>query len=159
MAGPSRRSLVIGGGAVLVVGGAGAATLAVARPEDLIFGLMRQALPGVDLERGSVGECARDVLADLDVSFQGAWLQRAVSHLKLKAIRAASEVVGLDAIDGLGPVEARLQEITRMAVTRLLLNSNFFDLADPRAAPIRYRRPEPNAACVNRFANLGPPAA
>lgn len=70
----------------------------------------------------------------------------------------AGQVLGLDRVASMGPFEERLEEITRMAVTRLLTNSNFFEVEDPRAELIVYRPPDPNAACVNPFADLTPPA-
>jgi len=153
----SRRNLLLAGAAGAGAASLGAIWFAAASPKDLIYSLIERALPDVRLDPASVGECAADVLADLDVGFQTAWMQRFVSHAKLKTVRLAGQVAGLDRVAGLGPFEARLEEITRMAITRLLPNSNFFDLADAKAEMVYYTRPDPNQACVNRFADLSLP--
>ncbi len=153
----SRRNLLLAGAAGAGAASLGAIWFAAASPKDLIYSLIERALPDVRLDPASVGECAADVLADLDVGFQTAWMQRFVSHAKLKTVRLAGQVAGLDRVAGLGPFEARLEEITRMAITRLLPNSNFFDAADPKAEMIYYARPDPNQACINRFADLSLP--
>lgn len=153
----SRRNLLLAGAAGAGAASLGAIWFAAASPKDLIYALIERALPGVQLDPASVGECAGDVLADLDVGFQTAWMQRFVSHAKLRTVRMAGQAAGLDRVAGLGPFEQRLEEITRMAITRLLPNSNFFDLADPKAELVYYTRPDPNQACVNRFADLSLP--
>jgi len=156
----SRRQLLMGGAAGVVVLSTGTAVaLAATRPRDLIFDLMRHALPGITLDREATLMCADDVVAGLNVSFQGAWLQQLTSNAKLRGVRAASLGAGIDRVAALGPVAERLEEITRTALTLLLLNSNFFRVPDPRAETIVYRRPDPNAPCGNPFADLSPPAS
>lgn len=153
----SRRNLLMAGVAGAGAAGLGAIWFAAASPRSLIYALIERALPGVRLDPASVGECAADVLADLDVGFQGAWMQQLSSHAKLRVTRMAGNVLGMDGVAGLGPFEQRLEEITRMAITKLLPNSNFFQAADPTAETIYYTRPDPNQACVNPFADLSLP--
>ena len=155
----SRREMLLYGAAGVVTAGAGGSLwlLTASRPH-LVFALLQRALPGVDLDRASVMECCRDVVAAIDGSFQGAWAQRLVSNLKLKGVRRAGNVLGSERVAAAGPVEERLDEITRLAITRLLPNSNFFRIADPQAETIYYVRPGMNAACGNPFADLSLPA-
>lgn len=154
----TRRTWLLGGAAVIVGAGAlGGAWIGFSSPRDLVFALMQRALPGVDLDPVSGRLCAQEVVDDIDATFKEGSNERLVSTLKLKGVRAASNLIGTSGVAGLGPFEERLEEITRMAVTRLLPNSNFFSLADPRAETIVYVSPDPNAACVNPFANLTPP--
>lgn len=151
----SRRQLLLAGAAgagTLAAGGA--LWLAAARPRELVVALLQRALPGVTIDHASALECADDVMG----VFEGPFVANVQSQVKLKGVRVAGQAVGLDRVAHLGPVEDRLDEITRLAVTRFLLNSNFFQVPDPRAATIVYRRPDPNAACRNPWADLSPPA-
>jgi hypothetical protein len=114
-------------------------------------------LPGVRLDAVSVRGCAEDVFEAMQAPLRHSLGEHVASTLKLKGVRMASQALGLDRVATMGPFEQRLEEIARMAVTRLLINSNFFEVDDPRAELIIYRRPEPNAACINPFADLTPP--
>lgn len=153
----TRRRLFLAGGAAAGIGALGLAWIGFASPKDLVFALLQHALPGVRLDRDSVGLCAEDALAQLNAQFRGDGGQRASSLLKLKAVRALSQVFGVGGVAELGPVQERAEEITRIAITQLLPHSNFFEVADPSAETIYYYRPEPNAACGNPFANISPP--
>ncbi len=153
----TRRRLFLVGGAAAGVGVLGLAWIGFASPKDLVFALLRRALPGVRLDRDSVGLCAEDALVQFNAQFRGDGGQRASSLLKLKAVRALSQVFGVGGVAELGPVQERAEEITRLALTQLLPHSNFFDVADPKVETIYYNRPDPNAACGNPFANITPP--
>lgn len=152
----SRRTMLAAGGAAAGAGALGAVWFAASSPVDLIVSLLQRALPGVRLDPASVRACAEDVFEI--VQYQFPRQQRLPSALKLKAVRMASQALGVERVASMGPFEDRLEEITRVAVTRLLTNSNFFAAADPRNEVIFYTRPEPNAACGNPFANLTSPA-
>lgn len=152
----SRRTMLAAGGAAAGAGALGAVWFAASNPVDLIISLLQRALPGVRLDPVSVRTCAEDVFESVQYQFPRP--QRLPSALKLKAVRMASQVAGVERVASMGPFEQRLDEITRVAVTRLLTNSNFFTVADPHSEVIVYTRPEPNAACGNPFADLTPPA-
>lgn len=155
----SRRGWLIGGAAAVAgAGGLGGLWFALSSPKDLVVALLKRALPGVDLEPASLGQCAQDVIADVDGTMQDGSMEQLVSTLKLKGVTAASHVLGADGVAGLGPFAERLEEITRLGVTRLLVNSNFFYLADPTAGQVVYRSPDVNQPCGNPLANLSPPA-
>lgn len=153
----SRRTWLLSGAAAIGAGAVGAVWLSGAHPRELVFALMQRELPGVDLDPESVGECAQDVIDRIDETFEDGSTTKLISHLKLRGVRAASEIIGADGVMRLAPLHERLEEIARLAITQLLPNSNFFQASDPRAERIYYQRPDPNAACVNPFANLTPP--
>jgi hypothetical protein len=153
----TRRRLVWGAGAAVGAGAVGAAWVGAADPKDLVFGLVQRALPGVRLDHESVRQCAADVFARIKAQSHGRPVQRLASVLKLKGVHALSQLLGVGRVASLGPFEERTEEITRMAVSLLLTNSNFFAVADPTAETIYYTPPVRNSACGNPLANLGPP--
>lgn len=154
----SRRQLVLGAAAVTGAGVLGLVWVGASSPRDLVISLIQRALPGVPLDRESVSACADRVLADVGAPYESSLIQRTMSAVKLKGVRALSQLVGLERVAAMGPFEQRLDEITRVALTEFLPNSNFFHVADPRAETIYYTAPDPNAACGNPFADLSPPA-
>lgn len=154
----TRRKLVVAGAATAGAGLLGLAWFGAASPRDLVASLIQRALPDVRLDRESVALCADRILAQLAAPFQGSLVQRTTSVVKLKGVRALSQVLGLERVAAIGPFEERLEEITRMALTEFLPNSNFFAVADPRAETIYYNPPDPTAACGNPFADLSSPA-
>ena len=154
----TRRRLVWSGAAALGVGALGLGWFAFSSPKELVFSLIQRALPGVRLDRDSVGLCAEEVLSWVDASFQGSLVARTTSIVKLKGVQALSQVLGIERVASIDAFEGRLEAITRMAITLLLPHSNFFEVADPTAETVYFYPPEPNAACGNPFADLSPPA-
>lgn len=80
---------------------------------------------------------------------------------------SAAKIHGAETVRGIagaavfmkgGPMERSASETVRRALTRYLMNSNFFDLEDPGSEPVIYVSPV-SEACSNRFADLRPPTA
>lgn len=148
----SKRALLIGAGAAAGVGALGLGFVGFSSKEMLVVELLKRALPGVAIDEASALVCAQDVLTALDGRLDPR--DYAVSAFKLKAVRAASQVAGLQTISNLPPLADRLEEIERAVVTQFLMNSGYFYRSAGDASPLFYERPDPNAACANPFATL-----
>jgi hypothetical protein len=60
-------------------------------------------------------------------------------------------------VEMMAETNSKFEIASRLALTQFLVNSNFFQVTDPRAEPIVYVGQPSNAGCTNPFANLDPP--
>jgi hypothetical protein len=139
-------------------GGLGAAGWVASRdPKEFVIGLVREALPGVQIDRPSALVFAQDFMNDFYWRFpRGRWAERLMAAAKIHGAETVRGVAGAGAFMQGGAFESAASETLRRALTRYLMNSNFFQLADPTSEPIVYTSPT-SQACSNPFADLSPP--
>ena len=138
----TRRRILIGSGAAGAAALAGGVWVATSNPTELLFQYYQRLLPGVTLDPTSTRAAINDFLA---VS---------ISPLKLHGVATAWHTVGVGA---LSRANQHFELFTRAACSYFLINSNFFQLDNPRAETIIYTKPVLGAACGNPFADLSPP--
>ena len=158
----SRRSMLAAGAAgVGVVGLAGAGWVLTQDPKDLILALLKHALPGITIDEPTARVFAVDYMDEFYGQYQAAGLdpEKLISAAKMHAAESVRDVVGVERFVAMGPFEERSYDLTRRAVTRFLMNSNFFYLEDPTSEPIVYFFRPLGTPCTNPFAHLSPPAA
>lgn len=147
----TRRELLAGGAAVAVVGAGGVVWFT--DPKSLVTDLVKQKLPGVRFDNASLDRFAADFLTQWNGPSPGM-----STRLKFKVAAAANGAVGTDAVASLGAFDPG-DGFTRAAVTKLMLNSNFFDVPDPRSVTIVYRPRRPGTPCRSTpFGDVSPPA-
>ena len=137
----SRREVLIGTAAVGAAAGGGVAWLATADVKPAALAFFKRALPGVAIDEKSAMTCIDDFVADWPLA-------------KRLVLATAWNTAG---VDTMAAVHDRFQSPARHLLTHFLINSNFFQVKDPKAQPIVYTRQPPGSACANPFANLDPP--
>ncbi|WP_353646482.1 hypothetical protein [Mesorhizobium sp. WSM2239] len=138
----SRREVLIGGGAVAVMGATGAGWLALADHKQALLAYFKRALPGVAIDEETALVCIDE--------FLGRW-----SWKERRAVSVAWRTFG---VETMGDMSERFELAARRALTMYLTDSNFFHASDPHAVKIVYSSRPPGTACANPFANLEPPA-
>jgi hypothetical protein len=140
--GLSRRDVIVGATALgaAAIGG-GTILLATADAKAALLGFFRRSLPGVAIDTPSANAC-------ID-AFMTRW-----STMDRQIVSTLWQTVG---VEMMAESNRKFETASRLALTQFLVNSNFFQVADPRAEPIVYVDKPANAACTNPFANLDPP--
>jgi hypothetical protein len=140
--GLSRRHVIVGATAIgaATIGG-GTILLATADAKAALLGFFKRSLPGVTIDTPSANAC-------ID-AFMTRW-----STMDRRIVSTLWQTVG---VEMMAESNRKFETASRLALTQLLVNSNFFQVRDPRAEPIVYVDKPPNAACTNPFANLDPP--
>ena len=138
----SRRQIIIGATAIgtATIGG-GAVLIATADANAALLGFFKRSLPGVAIDTPSANAC-------ID-AFMTRW-----STINRRVVSTLWQTVG---VERMAESNRKFENASRLALTQFLVNSNFFQVTDPRAEPIVYVDKPPNAACTNPFANLDPP--
>ena len=138
----SRRHVIIGVAAVsaATIGG-GAILFATADAKAALLEFFRRALPSVAIGTQSANACIDSFMTRR-------------STMKRHALNTAWQTAGVELMAGLNE---NFKSASRMALTQFLVNSNFFEVTDPRAELIVYVSKPPSAACASPFANLDPP--
>jgi hypothetical protein len=155
----SRRRLLSAGIGVAALGGVGAAWLGTRDPHEYLKALIRISLPGTRLDEASLHSFAHDNLLRFYRRIPANHpAERLASSLKLHAAEGARELLGIEAVARLGPLREATARIKRRALTRFLMNSNFFSVADRSVEAVVYDPPT-SEACRNIFADLAPPKA
>ncbi len=138
----TRRNVLIGLAAAGATGVGGATWIATADVKAELLEFFKHALPGVAIDEKSARACIDE--------FTAQW-----SGLKTRFIATVWRTAGVETTAGLN---RRFEGLSRQALTSFLVNSNFFQAADPRAELIVYVSRPPGTACAsNPFANLDPP--
>jgi hypothetical protein len=154
-----RRRLLAASVGAIGLGGAGAAWVATRDPKDLVIALVRNALPGVRIEEASVQSFATDYIRGFHRTFSPQrWSERLLADVKLHTAEAVRGVVGVGVFAPRGVFGGFAAQKTRRALTRFLMNSNFFVLDDPSAELVVYSPPA-TEICRNPFADVRPPRA
>ncbi len=155
----SRRRLLIGAAVFgTVVSTGGAVWVSKANAKTALLNYFKRVLPGVTIDEKSALACIDDFFAQWINPYDATAERRSgyavmFFNLKVQAAAAASEVVG---VDKLSEFSEKFELIARRALTFFLVNSNFFQIPDPRQEPIVYVTSTLGAACNNPFANLEP---
>ncbi len=156
----TRRGMLLIGAAGIAAGGlGGAAWIATRDPKDLIIALLQHALPNITIDMPSAQVFAEHFMAEFYERFKtsGVDFEQLVSAAKIQGAEGVREIVGTARFAAMGPFEARAYDLSRRAVTRFLMNSNFFHLSDPTAEPIVYNFLPFGTPCTSPFADLSPP--
>lgn len=144
---PSRRQLLLGGAAVGALGVVGGGYLASAGPEDFFKAMLNARLPGVQISRESIRAFAEDSLKNRNDDFLP----------KLKVLSAGARAMGYHNLAAAMKDNEAFEVFDREFLTRFLLGSNFFNVADPTKEEIIFVGVPP--ACANPFARFEPPQA
>lgn len=132
----TRRNLLIAGGVVAATSAVGGTFVATRDVRSALAGFIKDSLPGVTCDEASVYRCVDDFIAS--------W-----SRTKKAAMGSIYAVLG---VQGAANSSHRLSFVPRMVLTEFLVNSNFFDVNDPRQVVIKYEPRAPQTACGNPFA-------
>ncbi len=155
----SRRNLLLGtAGGVVALGVGGVAWVATSQPKDMVAEIVRRALPGVTIDEAGMERFLYDFMREVRHEHADNPQAGAESTVKWHATRALQRVIGLgnlEKIDAFGP---EIEEIRRFALTRFLMQSNFFYEEDPKAQPIVYEHLLQPRPCGNPWADVSPPA-
>lgn len=116
MAGLTRRQLLLTGGAMTVLAGAGGIYAISGTPEDFLAGFIRHALPSEPIAPGAAEKFAADYL---DINAEEA--------LEVKALMAVQRLVGFDALDAMFSGQAPYFNFKRRVTTLFMLSSTLFD--------------------------------
>lgn len=141
----TRRRLLMGGAAVGALGLGVGVYGATAGPYDFFAGMLRSQLPGVNISDDTIRQFAEDSLLNRNADFAP----------KLKVLAAGVRVAGFDAVAGAMSGNFSFQKFNREFLTNFLVNSNFFDLADPTTEEVEYFGM--GRYCTNPFAQFEPP--
>lgn len=136
--GLTRRTLMASGAALAAVA-AGGAWLSFKGTESALLAYLREKLPGVAFDENSARICIAQSLQK--------W-----SFVEQRVAGVAYGVVG---VDRLAPLDERFELMARRVLTRFLTESNFFDVADPKAEVIAFQPQPPQSACASRFSDFG----
>jgi hypothetical protein len=140
--GLTRWHVIIGATAIgaATIGG-GATLLATADARAALLGFFKRSLPGVAIDTPSANGCIN--------AFISRW-----STMNHRIVSTLWQTVG---VEMMAETNSKFEIASRLALTQFLVNSNFFQVTDPRAEPIVYVGQPSNAGCTNPFANLDPP--
>lgn len=144
---PSRRQLLLGGAAVGALGLAGGGYLLSAGPADFFRAMLDARLPGVKISRESIEAFVEDSLKNRNDDFLP----------KLKILSAGTRAVGYENLAAAMKDNEAFEVFDREFLTRFLLGSNFFNVADPTKEEVIFVGVPP--ACGNPFARFEPPQA
>lgn len=141
----TRRHLLMGGAAVGALGLGVGVYGATASPYDFFSGMLRAQLPGVNISDDTIRQFAADSLENRHADFGP----------KLKVLSAGVRVIGFDAVAAGMASNFAFEKFNREFLTNFLVNSNFFDLADPTTEEVQYFGM--GRYCTNPFAQFEPP--
>ena len=136
----TRRRVLLGGAAVAALGSAGVAWIATRSQgsHEWIEAVVRRNLWDVRLDPDSLGVFATRLAAEPEFGSRKVALAVALDDVAPALFRLAPEV------------QRKIARLERIVMSRYLLSSNFFRVADPRVETIVYGEALP--ACGNPFA-------
>jgi hypothetical protein len=138
----SRRRLLAGGAMFVALGSYGALWLALGpkHTPDWIEAVVRKSLPNARLDGDSLARFAARLARDPEFQSRSVQLAAELDSIAAPLVRLAPEV------------NRKLERLERLVVSRYLLSSNFFRVANPAEETIICG--EPLLACGNPFARF-----
>lgn len=141
----SRRQLMLGGAAVGATGlGVGVYGL-TGGAFDYYKAMLQYYLPGVTIPDEAVRAFADDAVQGRNSDFAP----------KLKALTAGTRIAGFSTLQAAIGDTFAFEKFNREFLTYFMLNSNFFEMPDPRSGTVEYYGV--TGACGNPFAEFTPP--
>lgn len=142
----TRRSFLISGATLAAVGAGG--FVWSSDPHSAVIDLVKRLLPGVSFDAPSMERFADDFLTQRIGADPGF-----AASAKWSLLAAANRVAGL------GSLASSMDDPGRSALSKLLQESNFFYVDDPRTSTIVYSRRKQGTPCSRTpWADLSLPA-